>query len=251
MNCAKLLDVLPLYLSGELKGEESIDMQLHLSECEQCARAVQADCAMDCALRTAILEDVPDVSAIVNRVHHRIAGRRWNWTPQLIPVRMAALAAILIFSLLAFPLLYVRQAQRSMALAAASDHFSDLVMLRHPDWESTPEDVTRFMQQQFPREQNLLSSITPEGAFFEKVRLCKLRGMSYAHFVFRTGATETSVYLLSNSPGVTSNQVVHLRDSEHGLDVAGFSAAGLNGMVVGQQGSDSTMAIANRLSNTL
>jgi hypothetical protein len=213
--------------------------------------AVQADRELDDALRTAMLEETADVSAVLNRFHERIAAPWWKRTPQLISIRMAAVAIILVFAFSILPRLYVHEAQRNMALAAASDHYDDLVLLRHADWKYKPEDVTGFMQTQFPRNQNLLPSITPAGASLEKVRLCKLRGSSFAHFVFRTGTVETSVYLLANPDGATPYQAAHLRDGDHGLEVSGFSSAGMNGMVVGQRGSVPTAEIARRLSQSL
>jgi len=253
MNCDRVHDLLPLYLSGELKDEELAHVKLHLQGCAQCATAVQADSALDNALRTAMLEETPDVSAVLGRIHERMAAPWWK-RPQFISMPMAGVAALVVlavFALIVLPRLSVHQAQRNMALAAAGDHYQDLVLLRHPDWEYKPEDVARFLQRQFPHRQDLLPSITPEGAAFEKVRLCSLSGTSYAHFVFRTGTVETSVFLLPNSGGSAPNQAVHLTNGEHGLDVAGFSSAGLAGMVVGQHGSVPTLAIADRLSRTL
>jgi hypothetical protein len=251
MNCDRVHDVLPLYLSGELRGEEMTDMRLHLQECEHCATVVEADRELDNALRTAMLEETVDVSTALDRFHERIAAPWWKRMPQFISLRMAAVTVILVFALIGLPRLYVHQAQRNMALAAASDHYDDLVLLRHPDWEYKPEDVTHFMEAQFPHKENLLASITPAGASLEKVRVCNLRGTSYAHFVFRTGRVETSVYLLANPEGSPSYQAAHLRDGDHGLEVAGFSSGGLTGMVVGRHGFVPTVDIAHRLSQTL
>ena len=251
MNCDRVHDVLPLYLSGELRGEEMSAMRLHLEECEHCAKAVQSDRDLDDRLRTAMLEETVDVSAVLDRIHKRIAAPWWKRTPKLISMRMAAVAMILVFAFIALPGLYVHQAQRNMALAAASDHYEDLVLLRHADWKYKPEDVTRFMQAQFPLNQGLLPSITPAEASLEKVRLCRLRGTTFAHFVFRTGTVETSVYLLANPDRATPYQAAHLRDGDHGLEVSGFSSAGMTGMVVGQHGFVPTAEIARRLSQTL
>lgn len=251
MNCDLVHTVLPLYLSGELRGGNMAEMQLHLQECAQCARAVQADSELDSALRTAVLEQSPDVSAVLNRVYEGMTAPRWKWMTQLVPMRMAAVVAVLVVALIALPWLYVQQARRNIALAAAGDHYRDVVVPKRTDWAYKPEDVARFLQRRFPQKQNLLPSITPEGASLEKVRLCVLRGTPYAHFVFKTGTVETSVYLETNSGGPSSYQAVDLRDSELGLDVAGFSSAGVTGMVVGQHGLVSTLAIADRLSKAL
>ena len=251
MNCDSIHDVLDLYLSGELKGEKMAELRLHLQECERCAMAVRADRELDNALRTAMLEDTVDVSAVLARFHERIAAPWWKRIPQLVSVRRAAIAVILVIALIVFPRLYVGQAQRNMALAAAGDHYEDLVLLRHSDWEQKPEDVTRFVQAQFPQKHHLLASITPDGASLEKVRLCKLRGTSYAHFVFRTGTVETSVYLLAKPADGASYQASHLRDGGHGLEVAGFSTADMSGMVVGQHGFVPILSIARQLAQTL
>jgi hypothetical protein len=250
MKCDRVRDVLPLYLSGELSDKEIADVKLHLQECAECTTAIQAESELDNALRTAMLEETPDVSDVLGRVHARMATPWWK-RPQHISVRLAAVAAILVFAMIGLPRIYVHQAQRNMALAAAGDHYQDLFLHRHPDWESKPQEVAHFLLQQFPQEHNLLPSITPEGAAFEKVRLCNLRGTSYAHFVFRTGAVETSVFLLPNPDGGVPYQGGGVRDGEHGLEVAEFSSRGLTGLVVGQRGSVSTGEIADRISRTL
>jgi hypothetical protein len=251
LRCDRVRELVPLYLAGDLRGQESAEMETHLRECEQCAVAVQADRDLDDTLRTAILETTPDVSAVLGRVHDRMAAPWWKRMPRLLPARVAAVAVLVMFALMAAPQLYRHQAQKNVALAAADDHFNDLVLFRHPDWDYKPDDVTRFMQSQFPQAKNLLPAITPAGASFEKVRLCNLGGTSYAHFVFRTGATETSVFLLPTPHGRPAYQAARLQDRQHGLDVAGFSSDGLTGIVVGPQGKVSAGEIADRLATSL
>src|SRR6185437_11807685 len=114
------------------------------------------------------------------------------------------------------------------------DLYSDLVLLRHPDWLDQPQDVARFMQAQFP-QQDLIAVITPKGSAFEKVRLCNLGGTQYAHFVFRSGVTETSVFLVPNERAKSQRYSIHLADAGHSLEVSGFSSPQLNGMVVGNK----------------
>lgn len=253
MNCDSVRDVLPLYLSGELRDEEAAQVKFHLRECSQCAMAALTDSELDSALRTAILEETPDVSEVLGRVRERIAAssRKGPRPVSVWMVGMTAIAAIAVFVLIALPRFYMHQVQKNTAMAAADDHYQDLVLLRHQDWEYKPEDVTRFLRRQFPQKRNLLSSITPEGAVFEKVRLCNLRGSSYAHFIFRAGGGEISIFLLPNPDGSSPVQAGGLNDREHGLDVAGFSSAGLTGMVVGQHSSVPTLKIADQLSGIL
>jgi Putative zinc-finger len=251
MNCESVQELLPLYVSGELKGEELSAVQLHIQACETCGRALSADRELDSALRTAMLEDSPDVSAVLQRVHAGMAPTGWKRMLHLPSLRTVALVAtVVLIAVLGFAMFYARQGQRTAALDAANDHYSDLVLLRHPDWASQPRDVARFMQEQFP-QQDLLAVITPKGASFEKVRMCNLGGTQYAHFVFRSGSTETSVFLVPSERAKNRRYSIHLADAGHDLEVSGFSSPELIGMVVGNKGQVPTQEIATHLAAAL
>ncbi len=247
MNCESVQDLLPLYLSGELTGEGLAAVQHHIKACEACAQSVSADRQLDDVLRTAMLEHSPDVSAVLQRVHGNMATSGWKRILHVRSLRFGALAAMVILvAVLGVSSFRARQVQRTMALAAANDHYSDLVLLRHPDWAYKPADVARFMLEEFSR-QDLLVAITPQGAVFEKVRLCNLGGTQYAHFVFRTGPTETSVFLVANGQAVNKHDSIHLADAGHGLEASGFSSEHMSGVVVANKGQVQTQEIANRL----
>lgn len=251
MNCDSVQELLPLYLSGELTGEELTAMQHHLEACEACTLALSADRELDDMVRTAMLEHSPDVSAVLQRVHGEMAASGWKRMLRGRSLRFAALAAIVVLAAaLGVSSFLAHQAKRTMALAAANDHYSDLVLLRHPDWAYQPQDVAQFMLKEFPR-QDLLAAITPRDAVFEKVRLCNLGGTQYAHFVFRTGSTETSVFLVPNGSVSNRHNSIHLADAGHGLEASGFSSAYMTGVVVGNKGQVQTEEIANRLGGVL
>jgi len=198
-------------------------------------------------LRTALLEHSPDVSAVLQRVHAEMATSGWKRMLRFRSLRLAALAAMVVLvAVLGVSSCRAHQVQRTIALAAANDHYSDLVLLRHPDWAYQPDDVARFMLEEFSR-QDLLAVITPQGAVFEKVRLCNLGGTQYAHFVFRTGATETSVFLIPNGQAGNKRESIHLADAGHGLEASGFSSEHMSGVVVGGKGQVQTQEIAKRL----
>jgi len=247
MNCESVQDLLPLYLSGELTGEGLAAVQHHIKACEACAQSLSADRQLDDVLRTAILEHSPDVSAVLQRVHGNMATSGWKRILHVCSLRFGALAAMVVLvAVLGVSSFRARQVQRTMALAAANDHYSDLVLLRHPDWAYKPADVARFMLEEFSR-QDLLAAITPQGAVFEKVRLCNLSGTQYAHFVFRTGPTETSVFLIPNGQALNKHDSIHLADAGHGLEASGFSSEHMSGVVVANKGQVQTREIANRL----
>lgn len=247
MNCESVKDLLPLYLSGELTGEGLAAVQHHIKVCEACAQSAIADRQLDDMLRTAMLEHSPDVSAVLQQVHGEMASSGWKRMLHVRSLRFAALAAMVVLvAILGVSSFRAHQVQRTIAIAAADDHYSDLVLLRHPDWAYQPEDVARFMLEEFSR-QDLLAAITPKGAVFEKVRLCNLGGAQYAHFVFRTGPTETSVFLIPNGQAGNKRDSIHLADAGHGLEASGFSSTHMNGVVVGNRGQVQTQEIANRL----
>jgi hypothetical protein len=247
MNCDSVQELLPLYLSGELAGEGLATVQDHIKACEACAQSLSADRQLDDVLRTAMLENSPDVSAVLQRVHEEMATSGWKRMLHVRSLGFAALAAMVVLvALFGASRFRAHQVQRTIAISAADDHYSDLVLLRHPDWAYQPEDVARFMLKEFPR-QDLLAAITPKGALFEKVRLCNLGGTQYAHFVFRTGSTETSVFLIPNGQARNRHDSIHLADAGHGLEASGFSSTHMSGMVVGNKGQVQTQEIANRL----
>lgn len=251
MNCDSVQELLPLYLSGELTGEELAAVQHHVEACADCTQALGADRQLDDVLRTAMLEHSPDVSAVLQRVHGEMATSGWKRMLHARALRFAALAAMVVLAAaLGISSFRVQQAQKTMALAAANDHYSDLVLLRHPDWAYQPQDVARFMLAEFQR-QDLLAAITPQDAVFEKVRLCNVGGTQYAHFVFRTGSTETSVFLIPNGQDSSRHDSVHLADAGHGLEASGFSSTYMSGMVVGNKGQVQTEEIANKLGGVL
>ena len=247
MNCESVQDLLPLYLSGELTGEELSAVQQHIEACEACARSLSADRQLDDMLRSAMLEHSPDVSAVLQRVHEEMATSGWKRMLHVRSLRFVALAALVVLAAaLGVSSFRVHQAQRTMAIAAANDHYSDLVLLRHPDWAYQPQDVARFMLKEFSR-QDMLAAITPKDAVFEKVRLCNLGGTRYAHFVFRTGSTETSVFLVPNGQARNRHDSIYLADAGHGLEASGFSSTYMTGVVVGNKGQVQTQEIANSL----
>lgn len=253
MNCDSVQELLPLYLSGELTGEELAAVQHHVEACADCTEALSADRQLDDVLRTAMLEHSPDVSAVLQRVHGEMTTATFGWKRLLHvrSLRFAALAAMIVLAAaLGISSFRAHQAQKTMARAAANDHYSDLVLLRHPDWAYQPQDVTRFMMEEFSR-QDLLAAITPKDAVFEKVRLCNVGGTQYAHFVFRTGSTETSVFLVPNGQASSRHDSIHLADAGHGLEASGFSSTYMTGVVVGNKGQVQTQEIANSLGGVL
>ena len=252
MNCARVQDLLPLYLSGELRGEELAAMELHVQDCELCSKALRSDRELDDSLRKAMLEDTPDVAVVLRRVQNRMTTSMWKRMLHLGSVRAVAVAAVIVLiAFVGLSRLRVHQVQKTIALDAANDHYGDLVLLRHPDWTYKPADVARFIEKQFPQRRELLDVITPKGASFEKVRLCNFDGTRYAHFVFKSGTLETSIFLAPATQERSQSEMFHLAEAGHGLEVSEFFSSDVTGMVVGNRGLAPTREIADRLARML
>src|SRR5262249_61933896 len=131
------------------------------------------------------------------------------------------------------------------------DHYGDLVLQRHSDWTYTPQDVAHFINEKFPQRRDLLNVITPSGTSFEKVRMCNVGGTRYAHFVFKNGAQETSVFLAPAAGETNQNSTFHMVEAGHGLEVSEFFLPSVTGMIVGNSGAVPTEEIAGQLARTL
>jgi hypothetical protein len=253
MNCEKVSEITPLYLSDELHGESLAALESHLRSCKKCARNMQADVELDQALRRAMLEQEVDASAVIRRFHEQSESasfwQRWKSRMSFRPLVTAFVATLVL--LLAVGISVYRQTGRGLAVAVAEDHYNDLVLLRHSDWDRTPEQLSAFLRQHFPGRNGLVGSITPASAAFEKVRICNVGGRPYAHFVFNAQGTEISVFLVPGDSAGSRNQAPYVPNAEHELDVAGFSSPGLAGMVVGQHGAFATRQFAEQLERAL
>ncbi|HKT52393.1 MAG TPA: zf-HC2 domain-containing protein [Candidatus Angelobacter sp.] len=253
MNCDQIHETTPLYLTGELQGEALKEFSEHIAECGACAGNIESDRQIDDALRSALGDEMPNASAVVVRVRKQIDSHvPWWHAPHLGWAKIGlAFAACLVLALASLGWLSTYRHQRAMAMAAADDHFNDLVLLRHSDWLVKPADMAALIQQQFPEHAGLLRLITPERSSLEKVRLCRLKQATYAHIVFKTGEVETSVFLIGNPQRTSGYQAADLRNVGHDLEVSGFSASDLSGIVVGRHGVVPTTQIARQLAERL
>jgi hypothetical protein len=253
MNCNRVSEITPLYLSGELDGESLFAFQAHLGSCPNCAGNVNADVELDQALRRTMLAPEIDASAVIRRFHAQSESesfwQRWKSRVGFRPVVTAF--AVTMVLVLAVGIVIYRQSGRSLAVAIADDHYSDIVLLRHSDWDRTPAQVSAFVQQHFPGRNGLVASITPARAAFEKVRICNVDGRPYAHFVFDAQGTEISVFLVPDGSTRFGSPARYVENAQHDLDVAGFSSSHLMGMVVGQHGAFGTRQFAEQMDKQL
>ena len=245
MNCEEIRTVIPRYMAGQSDAAEAAAIEEHLTSCRQCTAELEADRQVDANLREAMLEEEPDTSAVIRRVVAHVERKPW-WSrvPGVRTVRIATAAALIFMALFAGRAVYVQQVEENLAMSAADDHYRDLVVLKRTDWAYSGASSTAFVQTTFPDTPDLVRSITPAGGSLEKVRICRLKGRPYAHFVFQTPQGEASVFLRAKKPGEYTYTPGDVHDRSNGLEVAGFSSQSFVGAVVGQDGHIPTGAIA-------
>lgn len=251
MNCDEIRNLAARFLAGESPQDEAAMVETHLASCKQCSAELQAEREMDASLRQAMLEDEPDASAVVRRVVAQMERKPWWRRAFSMPaLRLVAVATAMVLVFVGARQLYIHQVEKSMALAAAHDHYQDLVVLKRTDWAYSGQPSAQFVQTNFPGNRDLVRSITPAGGSLEKVRICSLNGTHYAHFVFQTSTGDLSVFLRVKAPGERAYPAEDFHDSSHGLEVAGFSSPDFVGAVVGPEGIHSS-AIAEQTANAL
>src|SRR5215813_6747939 len=196
MNCEEIRTVIPRYMAGESESAETVAIEEHLAGCSECAAELEADQRIDTCLREAMLEEEPDTSAVIRNVVARMEHVPW-WQRYFSVgmLRFATVGALVVLVLFVGRGVYVQQAEKNIAMAAAHDHYKDLVVLKRMDWAYSGAPSAAFVQTNFPETPNLVRMITPAGGSLEKVRLCNLKRTPYAHFVFQTPQGEVSVFL--------------------------------------------------------
>jgi len=252
MNCEQVKTVIPRYLAGESQESEVVSIEEHLAGCDHCAADLEADRQVDASLRAAMLEEELDASSVIRRVVARMEHVPW-WRRAFAVgmLRFAAVSALVLVSLAVGHRIYVEQLEKGIAMAAAHDHYMDLVVLKRTDWAYSGQSSARFVQSSFPQTPELVHLITPAGGTFEKVRLCNLNGTHYAHFVFRMPPGEVSVFIRATRTDESTYTPAVVHDRTKGLEVAGFSSPDFVGAVVGQDGLVPTQMIAAQTAKVL
>jgi len=198
-----------------------------------------------------MLEEEPDTSGVIRHVVARMEHVPWWYRYFSVgALRFAAVGALVLLVFFVGRGMYVRQAEKDIAMAAAQDHYMDLVVLKRTDWAYNGAASAAFVQTNFPETPDLVRMITPAGGSLEKVRLCSLKETHYGHFVFQTPQGEVSVFL-RRVPAEDTYKPGNVHDRSNGLEVAGFSSQSFIGAVVGQDGLVPAVEIAAQASRAL
>lgn len=207
---------------------------------------------LDETLRLALADEDLDVSPILSRVRRemrpltasrRHVARKFVWG--------GIAAAFLSMAIVSATLIDVARRSHATAIDAACDHDEELVRPSAKKWQTQPADVSVYLSQRFPDGGNLVGALTPPGASFEKVGTCRLDGVRFAHFVYRLGAREISVFVRLTGPLELPTPRFDYYDDRFGLQVAAFNTRRYTGVVVSTLASAATRGMSDTIARRL
>jgi hypothetical protein len=231
MNCAAVLNLAPLYLTGELEQERADELTAHIKDCASCAWELGQQKAVDALVRETVLAEAVDSSRVEHNVRlvvgepvGRGSGRRWMFA-------LAGLAAVLLLGV------FLMRA-RPVYAAAAKDHRLEIVELQPRKWSTDRAAIAALAQRQGVSD-SAIDRIAPVGYHVAQGKLCFLDGKIFLHLVYAGGEGKLSVFLRP------ADRIEAVHAESHGAEhVAGFQDRKLSALFVTEQSGDAAMRLA-------
>ncbi len=231
MNCAAVLNLAPLYLSGELEPERAVEVAAHIKDCASCAWELGQQRALDAVLRETVLAEKVDSSRVERNVRLVVgepvgqgSGRRWMFA-------LAGLAATLLL------VVFLMRA-RPVYAAAAKDHRIEIVELQPRQWSTERAAIAALAQRQGVTD-SAIDRIAPAGYHLAQGKLCFLDGKIFLHLVYANDAGKLSVFLRP------ADRIEAVHAERHGAEhVAGFQDGNLSAVFVTEQSGDAAVRFA-------
>ncbi len=266
--CDACRDRLPLFLSGELNAEEAEETRSHLAVCSRCGREAEDIQRVDAFLRGAFDRQPVDTRALRARVLAAIpdepaprATGDWRgvtgaWLAFLRRPGPAWALGSLAFAIAAIAFLAWWRQTPAVYRQVAADHREDVVQkVKKSGWLRAEDAVREFTQAQFG-DPSLAATLAPEGSRLSRVRLSRLGGDDYAHFVYAEadGREKVSVFVrwrrrpdetLPGRPAERTAEGWPLYAAARGeTRLAGFDSPRMLVLVVGELPPEEAMRLA-------
>lgn len=234
MNCAEVLEMFPLYLSGELDAGRAAGVREHLASCHACAVELEQQIDLDTRVRQEILAEGVDTRTLDGRIRQEMSSRIWLR-------RWVGLAAGVVVGLGLTALVYrlVPGAQNVYA-AAAQDHRSEVTLHRHRTWV-----VDRVSLEALAAREGVAPSavfnLAPPRYHLDHAKFCRLAGSVFLHLVYSDGTHEFSIFLHSHdaaSPDAIRS--VNVAPEQ----VAAFRTSELDAVIVTDQSRENALTLA-------
>lgn len=219
MNCSDILELAPLYHTGELEPARADEFSSHLRGCASCLRELEGQRSLDSLLRTAVIAEAVDCSRLEANVRRAIVHESRRWF-----VAVAGIAAVLMIALAVRTIDVVRAT--AMFAAAARDHHLEIVEGRPRKWVTSHSELGALAQANGVPA-SAIEAIAPAGYHVEKGKICVLDGQFVLHLVYANGGANFSVFLRRARGSRSVRQ--QSRGAEH---VAGFEQHQLAALIV-------------------
>jgi anti-sigma factor RsiW len=245
MNCHDIVELAPLYLSGELDASRSDAFAAHLRECPACALEVEQEIEQDARLREEVLAGDVGSGGLHDRVRQRISADRRRKAARRV-LAAAGVAAMLLIALIVLRFRPMHAPARVCADAARDHRFE--IVLDHPrTWIRDPSGI-QGLAARLSLAPSAIPSFASAGYHLERGKLCLLDGRAFLHLVYSNGSAEFSFFVrMQDRPG--SHQIYSEGvDQEH---VALVESGNCTGIVVTEQNGDAALNLARSASSTL
>jgi anti-sigma factor RsiW len=230
MNCAAVLNLAPLYLTGELEPERAGEVAAHIRDCASCAWELGQQRALDALVRETVLAEMVDSSRVERKVRvvigtpvRRSPARKW--------FALAGLAAVLLLAV------FLMRA-RPVYAAAAKDHRLEIVELQPRHWSTDRASIAALAQREGVPD-SAIDGIAPAGYHLAQGKLCFLDGKIFLHLVYADDAGRVSVFLRP----ADRVEAVHA-ESDGAEHVAGFQDRTVSALFVTEQAGDAAVRFA-------
>jgi hypothetical protein len=230
MNCAAVLNLAPLYLTGELEPERADEVAAHITDCASCAWELGQQKALDAVLRETVLAEEVDSSRVEHNVRLVVGepvgpAPLWRW------FAVAGVAAALLLAV------FLMRA-RPVYAAAAKDHRLEIVELQPRRWSTDRVSIAAMAQRQGVPD-SVIDGLAPAGYHLAQGKLCFLDGKVFLHLVYANNAGALSVFLRP------ADRIEGVHAERHGAEhVAGFQDQKLNAVFVTEQPGDAAVRFA-------
>jgi anti-sigma factor RsiW len=233
-KCAEILEMFPLYLSGELDTARSVGVRAHLASCPACARELEHQNELDARVRQEIFAEELDTRALDGRIRQQIASRIWRR-------RWIAVAAGIVVAMALTALVYrFAPGPQSVYAAAAQDHRSEVTLRRHRSWVSDRASVETLAAREGVAP-SAVFNLAPTGYRLDRAKFCRLAGSIFLHLVYSDGTREFSIFLRARDAARPDG--IRTVDFEPER-VAAFRTSEIDAMIVTAQSHEDALRLA-------
>jgi anti-sigma factor RsiW len=222
-NCDDIRMRAPLYLSGEMEGEDRDAFAAHLAKCSACAAKIAEDRNLDATLRSAFGGFAPDTGRLEQALRRKISvdrgRRRWEWAGAIAAtVALLAVGAIAWAHLTRPPQWYGD---------AAFDHRREVTEGQPRRWRSNPAELAQLAAQN-GLQLAQATAMAAAGYRLERAKICGIGDRRMLHLVFFNGTRRYSVFVSPHLGQMEAAQTVR-----QGTElIAGFETGHFRGLVV-------------------